>query len=292
MALGKKTGLGKGFAALIPQDFDATILVDEGEKVYSLELVNVQPNPDQPRQHFDEEALQQLSRSIKQHGVVQPIVVTPAVGDTYTIIAGERRWRASKLAGLTKIPALVRTIKELEQLEVALIENVQRVDLSPLEQARSIERLHQQFNATYDSIAERLGKAPSTINNIVRLLQLPKLAYEALEAGKISEGHARAVLALKSDEEAQQQLLDSIVRHGWSVREAERFVSSHKAGVREKSEVKARVQTETTETKRLSKQLSTSVQIKRTARGGRLEISFKSDEQLAELIALIEKRTS
>jgi len=292
MALGKKTGLGKGFAALIPQDFDSTILVDEHEKIYSLDLANIQPNPDQPRTTFDEEALSQLARSIKQHGVVQPIVVTPAANDMYTIIAGERRWRASKLAGLTKIPALVRTIKELEQLEVALIENVQRVDLSPLEQARSIERLHQQFNATYDSIAERLGKAPSTINNIVRLLQLPQPAYEALEAGKISEGHARAILALKGDADAQQQLLDSIVDQGWSVRQAERFVSSLKAGVREKAAVKARVDTETIETKRLSEQLKTQVHIKRTARGGRLEISFKTDEQLAELIALLEKQTS
>lgn len=289
MAIGKKTGLGKGFAALIPQDFDATILVDEGEKVHSLELSRVQPNPDQPRTTFDQEALNQLAQSITQHGVVQPIVVTPAGNDNYTIIAGERRWRASKQAGLTKIPALIRTIKELEQLEIALIENVQRVDLSPLEQARSIERLHQQFNTTYDSIAERLGKAPSTVNNIVRLLQLPKAGYEALEQGQISEGHARAILALKNDTAAQQRLLESIIEQGWSVRQAERFVSSLKAGVREKKAVKARVETETDETKRLSERFQAPVYIKRTAKGGRLEITFESDEQLATLIELLEK---
>lgn len=289
MAIGKKTGLGKGFAALIPQDFDATILVDEGEKVHSLELSRVQPNPDQPRTTFDQEALNQLAQSITQHGVVQPIVVTPAGNDNYTIIAGERRWRASKQAGLAKIPALIRTIKELEQLEIALIENVQRVDLSPLEQARSIERLHQQFNTTYDSIAERLGKAPSTVNNIVRLLQLPKAGYEALEQGQISEGHARAILALKNDTAAQQRLLESIIEQGWSVRQAERFVSSLKAGVREKKAVKARVETETDETKRLSERFQAPVYIKRTAKGGRLEIAFESDEQLATLIELLEK---
>lgn len=289
MAIGKKTGLGKGFAALIPQDFDATILVDEGEKVHSLELSRVQPNPDQPRTTFDQEALNQLAQSITQHGVVQPIVVTPAGNDNYTIIAGERRWRASKQAGLAKIPALIRTIKELEQLEIALIENVQRVDLSPLEQARSIERLHQQFNTTYDSIAERLGKAPSTVNNIVRLLRLPKAGYEALEQGQISEGHARAILALKNDTAAQQRLLESIIEQGWSVRQAERFVSSLKAGVREKKAVKARVETETDETKRLSERFQAPVYIKRTAKGGRLEITFESDEQLATLIELLEK---
>lgn len=289
MATGKKTGLGRGFAALIPQDFDATILVDEGEKIHAIELTRIQPNPDQPRQHFDEDALSQLSKSITQHGVVQPIVVTPAANDTYVIIAGERRWRASKQAGLTTIPALIRTIKELEQLEVALIENVQRVDLSPLEQARSIERLHQQFNATYDSIAERLSKAPSTINNLVRLLQLPKFALEALESGKISEGHARAILSLKGQEDAQQQLLDSITGQGWSVRQAERFVSSLKAGVREKAAVKERVDTETDETKRLSKRFSAPVHIKRMAKGGRLEITFQSDDELARIVGLLDQ---
>jgi ParB family transcriptional regulator, chromosome partitioning protein len=193
----KSTGLGKGFAALMPQDFDSSILIDENEKVLKLDVGALKPNADQPRQHFDEEALKQLAASIKQHGIVQPLVVTPAGANNYVIIAGERRWRAAQIAGVAKVPALVRSAKELEQLEIALIENVQRVDLSPLEQARSIERLHQQFNQTYEAIAKRLGKAPSTINNIVRLLQLPEAAQEALREEKISEGHARAILALK-----------------------------------------------------------------------------------------------
>lgn len=285
----KNVGLGKGFAALMPDNFDKTLLVDEGEKVLSIELKDIQPNPDQPRQHFDEEALDQLAQSIGQHGVVQPIVVTPAKNNTYIIVAGERRWRASQIAGLQKIPALVRTHKELEQLEIALIENVQRVDLSPLEQAKSIERLHQQFNVTYETVAKRLGKAPSTINNIVRLLQLPSEAHEALAAGKISEGHARAILALKQLPEKQQDLLRAIVAHGWSVRQAERFVSSVKDGVKESKTARARVKTETAETKRLSKQLKTPVHIKRTAKGGKLEIGFKSDKELARIIAALEK---
>lgn len=288
MSSKKTTGLGKGFAALIPDNFDKSLLIDESEKVLSLKLENIQPNNDQPRQHFDEEALEQLAQSIKQHGVVQPIVVTPLKSDTYMIVAGERRWRAAKKAGLTKIPALIRTHKELEQLEIALIENVQRVDLSPLEQARSIERLHQQFNMTYEAVAKRLGKAPSTINNIVRLLQLPKEARDALSAGKISEGHARAILALKSFPEKQQELLRAIIKQDWSVRQAERFVNSVKEGIQESKAVHARVKTETPATKKLSKRLGTTVQIKRMARGGRLEIRFKNDEDLQRIIDVLQ----
>ena len=285
----KNTGLGKGFAALMPQNFDTTILVDENEKIYKLDVKDIQPNTDQPRQHFDEEALAGLAESIKQHGVVQPLVVTPAKAGKYTIIAGERRWRAAQIAKVQKVPALVRSAEELEQLEIALIENVQRVDLSPLEQARSIERLHQQFNQTYDTIAKRLGKAPSTINNIVRLLQLPPDALEALRGKKMTEGHARAILALKPYPEKQDELLDAILNHGWSVRQAERYVTSVKAGVHETQAVKARVETETPETKRLGKSLGVPVHVRRTAKGGRLEITFKNDDELARIINQIDQ---
>lgn len=281
-------GLGKGFAALMPQDFDKTMLVNEGEKILSLELSVISPSSDQPRQSFDEEALDQLAQSIKQYGVVQPIVVTPAKDGTYAIIAGERRWRASKTAGLKKIPAIVRTHKDLERLEIALVENVQRVDLSPIEQARSIEKLHLQFNVTYDSIAQRLGKASSTINNIVRLLQLPKEGIDALEKGDIKEGHARTILSLKEYPKQQQALLGLIIKNDWSVRQAERYVTSIKDGVTKKSAAKERVKTETPETKRLSKQLNTPVKIRRTAKGGKLEIAFKTDDELQRIIDVLD----
>lgn len=282
-------GLGKGFAALMPEDFDKTILLNEGEKILSLDLSAITPNVDQPRQHFDEEALQQLAQSIQQYGVVQPIVVTPAEDGKYAIIAGERRWRASKIAGRKKIPAIVRTHKELERLEIALVENVQRVDLSPIEQARSIERLHQQFNATYESIAQRLGKAPSTINNIVRLLQLPKEGIDALEKGDIKEGHARALLALKQTPKHQKALLELIVKNDWSVRQAERYVTSIKSGITETKNAKERVKTETPATRKLSKQLKTTVSIRRMAKGGKLEIAFKSDDELQRIIEILDK---
>lgn len=282
-------GLGKGFAALMPQDFDKTMLVNEGEKILSLDLSVISPSSDQPRQSFDEEALSQLAQSIKQYGVVQPIVVTPAKDGTYAIIAGERRWRASKIAGLKKIPSIVRTHKDLERLEIALVENVQRVDLSPIEQARSIEKLHLQFNVTYDSIAQRLGKASSTINNTVRLLQLPKEGIEALENGDIKEGHARTILSLKQQPSQQQALLELIIKNEWSVRQAERYVTSIKDGVTKKSAAKERVKTETPETKRLSKQLNTPVKIRRTAKGGKLEIAFKTDDELQRIIDVLDK---
>lgn len=280
----KKMGLGKGFDALIPQDFDKSILFEEQERVQKIALNDLVPNPDQPRQHFDQEALEELARSIEQFGIVQPLVVTPLHNGSYAIIAGERRWRASKIAKLQKVPAIVRTTKELERLEIALVENVQRVDLSPLEQAVSIERLHQQFSMTYVDIARRLGKADSTVVNIVRLLQLPEAAREALAMQKITEGHARTILSLKDMPEKQAELLESIQKYGWTVRQAEQFVTSIREGHKETKATQERMSAETPETQRLSKRIGSPVFIRRTAKGGKLEIVFKSDEELAKIL--------
>jgi ParB family chromosome partitioning protein len=260
VSTGKK-GLGRGFDVLIPQDVDTAILFDEHEKVQKISVDSLIPNPDQPRTTFDEEALQQLAESIKQYGVLQPLIVTPHGKGTYAIVAGERRW-----------------------LEIALVENVQRVDLSPLEQALSIERLHQQFSMTYEAIARRLGKASSTVNNIVRLLQLPKDAQQALTEGSIFEGHARAILSLKDSPDKQQELLNNILRYGWSVRQAEQFVVSFREGFKEAKAARERMRTETPATKRLSKKLGgMPVHIRRMAKGGKLEIRFKTDEELERI---------
>jgi ParB family chromosome partitioning protein len=283
----KQTGLGRGFGSLIPQDFDAGLLVDEGERVRQLALGVLSPNPEQPRTVFDAESLGELAASIRQYGIIQPLVVAPE-GSGYHIIAGERRWRAAKLAGLKTVPALVRTTKQQEKLELAILENVQRVDLSPLEQAVSIERLHQQFNLTYGDIAGRLGKAETTVHNTVRLLQLPARARQALAEGAISEGHARQVLALKHSPEAQDQLLTLIIQNGWSVRQAERYVTSLKEGATQAATARQRVETETPATKALGKRLKTPVHIKRMAHGGRLEITFKDDDHLEQLLRSFE----
>lgn len=276
-----KSGLGKGLDALIPKEFDSGIL-QTSEKVQRLPVGSIAPNPDQPRKTFDEEALGELAQSIKNHGIVQPLVVTKT-GDGYRIIAGERRWRAAQKAGLKDVPAIVRSMQELEELEIAIIENVQRVDLSPLEQALSIERLHDQFSLSYGDIAKKLGKAVPTIHNTVRLLQLPEAAKKALIESKISEGHARAILALKEDESKQTELLDLIMQHGWSVRQAEQFVTASRKSTGEAKAVTKHMATHNQETARLGKALKTNVTIRRTAKGGKLEIYFKDDQDLERI---------
>jgi ParB family chromosome partitioning protein len=285
MASVTKRGLGKGFEALLPTDFDKTMLLSNEDRIENVPIEKLEPNPNQPRKHFDDAALTELSISIKRYGVIQPILVTPEK-DKYIVIAGERRWRASKKAGLKTIPAIVHKRKELERIEIALIENVQRVDLSPLEQAITIEKLHAQFNFSYDDIAKRLGKASSTVTNIVRLLKLPQEAKDALSKNKITEGHARQILAIAEYPDQQKYLLSSIIKNGWNVRQAEQFVTSLKTGIKESDKASARTSSETNETKLLSKKLNTQVSIRRMAHGGKLEITYKDDQDLNRIIGL------
>lgn len=280
-------GLGRGLGSLLPDDLNTAQLLNSGERIQNIPVNDVTPSSDQPRTQFDEAALSELSTSIKQHGIIQPLVLSPIEQNRYSIIAGERRWRAAQLAGLKQVPAIIRTFAAQEKLEVALIENVQRVDLSPLEQAISIERLHREFNMTYVDIASRLGKAPTTLNNIVRLLQLPDEARTALAQQTITEGHARAILALKDFPLKQSELLKKIVTNKWSVRQAEQFAIAAKQPKSQAKTVKTRMATTTTETKRLAKKLQTNVALRRLAKGGLLEIAFKDDDDLARLLDTI-----
>ncbi|MDQ3159170.1 MAG: ParB/RepB/Spo0J family partition protein [bacterium] len=284
--MAKMTGLGKGFDALLPDDFDDSVIASNDERITNLLVTDIQPSPDQPRRNFDQQSLEELAQSLEKHGIIQPLVVTEKNG-VYFIIAGERRWRAAQIAGLTKVPTVIRSTQDLERLEIALIENVQRVDLSPLEQAHSINRLNSEFNVPFDEIAKRLGKGISTVNNIVRLLQLPKEAKVALKEKKISEGHARTVLALKDFPEKQALLLRSIIDNGWSVRQAEQFVVSTKKGAVTKKEVKKQMQTTTKETKELGQKIKSKVTIKHTAKGGRLELHFKDMDDMNRIINLL-----
>lgn len=281
-------GLGRGLGSLLPSDLDTSQLIADTERVQNISLEKIMPNPDQPRTSFNHEDIMQLAESIKQHGVIQPIIINPTEQDRYSIIAGERRWRAAKKAGLKTIPSVVRTHDAQDRLELALIENVQRVDLSPIEQAISIERLRQQFNMTYRSIARKLGKAPPTINNLVRLLQLPQNARIALSKGKISEGHARAILALKDLDAKQQELLDHILTKNWSVRQAEQFAIAGKESRDHKNTLKARMSTNTPATRSLAKKLKTDVSIKRLAKGGFIEIAFGDDDHLSKILELLD----
>jgi ParB family chromosome partitioning protein len=286
----RKKGLGKGFEALLPTNFDKAMLLSPEDRIQNIKVSDIIANPEQPRKHFDQVALDELASSIKKYGVIQPILVTPTDKNKYIIVAGERRWRASKIAKLETIPAVVHKRKELDQLEIALIENVQRVDLSPLETAISIEKLHHQFNLSYEEIGKSLGKAGSTVTNIVRLLNLPENAKQALIANKISEGHARQILALTGDKEQQAYLLNSIIRLGWSVRQAEQFVTGVKSGIKEAKRAKTMTVAETRETKHLSKLFGNPVTLKRMAHGGKLEIGYKDDKDLARIIKLIEDK--
>ncbi|HVS78817.1 MAG TPA: ParB/RepB/Spo0J family partition protein [Candidatus Saccharimonadales bacterium] len=277
----QKQTLGRGLGALISEDLDRSILREDNERVQKILIQDIIPNPDQPRRQFDEAALNELARSIEQHGVVQPIIVVRHKNQ-YRIVAGERRWRAAQLAKLDSVPAIIRSMQELEEIELSLIENIQRVDLSPLEQAMSVYKLQQQFNLGLDEIAAKLGKAPSTISNLTRLLQLPDAAREALREGKISEGHARAILSLKGSPDKQEELLRSILDNSWTVRQAEQFATAAKEGA-DAEAAKNRTASETDLTRRLGQNLGTKVQIKHTARGGQLIIRFNSENHLQEI---------
>ncbi len=281
-------GLGKGLDTLIPTNLDTSILHDS-EKIEKIPLAKIVTNPDQPRKYFDEEALQELARSIKRHGIVQPLVVIKS-GNQYRIVAGERRFRAANKAGLNEVPAIVRSMKDLEELEIALIENVQRVDLSPLEQAISIQKLHDQFSLGYDAIAVRLGKATTTVHNIVRLLGLPDNAKEALSSGKITEGHARSILAVKEPSK-QTELLNQIIKDKWSVRQAEQYVMAIKKDVVRKKPLNEHMASSNPLTEKLASQLKTKIAIKRTAKGGKLEVYFSNDQQLDNLVGILLNRS-
>lgn len=290
MSAKKVTGLGRGFESLIPTDildesFDPTASAEQSSDLRNIKHELVSPNADQPRRHFDDEALQELAASIKEHGIIQPIVVAPLGEGKFEIVAGERRWRAAAIAGLDKVPVIVRTLSEQHKLELALIENLQRRDLNALETATAYLKLHTQFNLTYEEIGHRVGgKAVSTISNIMRLLQLPDDAKQALVDGMISEGHARQILALE-DNKSRSQLLRLIIKEGWSVRKAEQYVVGYKRGELEDKRESAIKSTrhETQFTKRLAEKLSLPVVQKTTAKGGQIIISYTSEEELAEL---------
>jgi len=272
----------------MPTGVDSSLLDQDKNRVQKLFVSAIAANPDQPRRHFDEEALRQLAESIKQYGILQPLIVTPAGAGHYRLIAGERRWRAAKLAGLDQVPAIVRSTAELEELEIALVENVQRVDLSALEQAASLQRLHDQFSQSYEEIAKRVGKGESTVVNIVRLLQLTPAAQEALNSEKISEGHARQLLALRDNPAKQQELLILIQKNGWSVRQAEQFVTATKQGAKTSDKAVRLTKSETPETQHLSERLRAPVAVHHMAKGkGRLVITFKNDDDYKRLLKLL-----
>ena len=227
--MSRNKSLGRGLDSLVPTEVDLELVVsDASQKVHLIEIQAISPNRHQPRKSFDKEELKQLSRSIKQRGVLQPIIVMADGENKYMIVAGERRWRAASEVGLEKIPAIIREFDELNNLQIAILENVQRSDLNPLELSQAINRLHQEFNQSYEDIAQQLGKAYTTVVNSSRLAQLPEYIQQAIADGVISEGHARSLLSINSQPELQKKLFDKIVKEKLSVRQIESLVNSSK----------------------------------------------------------------
>jgi ParB family chromosome partitioning protein len=213
------SGLGKGLGALIPADAAASVKGDQ-PRLEEIPVGSIVPNPNQPRVHFDEESLAELANSIREIGVLQPVLVRPMGDDQYELIAGERRWRAARRAGLGVIPAVVRTTDDMGSVERALVENLHRQDLTPLEEAAAYQQLIEDFSLTHDQVANRVGKSRSAVSNTLRLMTLPAGIQALLADGRLSAGHARALLGTP-DRSLQEQLARRAVNDGWSVRTLE-----------------------------------------------------------------------
>jgi ParB family chromosome partitioning protein len=279
----QKQALGKGLGALIP---DLSALDDQEKKalgITEIDLDKIVPNEYQPRKVFNDEKLQELAASIKEQGVIQPVIVHRA-GSGFQLIAGERRWRASRLAGLKTIPALVKEATKRELLEMALIENIQREDLNPLEAAEAYKRLQDEFKLTQEDLAKRVGKERSTVTNFLRLLGLPKEVKHDLATGALSMGHAKALLSLERVRD-QIQAGALIVKKGLSVRESEALASRLKNPPKEK---KARLSHELRAVEeKLRKSLGTKVSIASKSKGGRIVIEYYSPEELDRILEKI-----
>ena len=281
MSLGK--GLGRGFEALIPtelidEEFDPTAEEDKKEsKLKEIDIEEIVRDEEQPRQEFDAEAMEALASSIKEHGVLQPIVVTREDGK-YKIVAGERRWRASKMAGLKKIPAIIRTVDSQNRLELSIIENAQREDLNPIELATAYAKLSTQFNLSSEDIAAKVGKSEITIQNTMRLLNLPDDVKKVMVEAKLSEGVMRPLVSC--DEDMIKKILPKIIEEGWTARKVERYIKEHKKASSVKA-IKKRMYIKE-ENKLVDKYKVREVKIE-----GR-SLTFKCKSQ-AELLELIQK---
>lgn len=254
-----------------------------GNMVVDADISSIVPNPHQPRIRFDEEKLRELSASIKEHGILQPLIVSPIPGGKYELIAGERRLQAAKLAGLRAVPALVRDAQENEKLELAIIENVQRHDLDPIEEAKAYSRLMDEFGLTQDGTAKKMGKSRSAVANMLRLLALPVEIQRAISEGKITEGHAKALLSIENPEK-QRALFERIVKTGMTVRETES--KAREVSVRPHVRHIATLSPELVEkADRLSSALGTKVAVKPAGKGGRIVVEYYSDEELEHIVS-------
>lgn len=286
-----KRGLGKGLGALFP----GASLVEEQGAVREVPVGQIRPNPYQPREQFDRDKLEELAQSVREHGILQPVLLRNVGPNAFELIAGERRFRAAQAAGLERVPAVVKELADPQMLEVALIENVQREDIGPLEAARAYQRLNREFGLTQEAIARRVGKSQPTIANALRLLLLPEPVQDSLARGEITEGHARAILQAPADR--QVEVLQAIRGRGLTVRDAERVARDLRNPRRERERERAERQPApeprdgwhrdanlAAVEEALQVALGTKVSVRKSGSGGRIEIEFYSDDELEGIV--------
>ena len=276
--MAKRKALGRGLSALFPE----TVIQQDDKGFFYCPIESISPNPHQPRQNFSDSELTELANSIKEKGVIQPILVSQT-RDGFQLIAGERRWRAAQKAGLDKIPVWIRDVSPSEALELAIVENVQRQDLNPIEESSAYQELMKRFNITQESLSKRIGKDRSTIANLLRLLKLPAIIQQDLIDGKLTTGHARALLSVESVL-VQKKIRNLIIKKSLSVRQAELLVKKTLASKKPKSQKDEADFYIESLAKDLQESLGTKVDIKRKGEKGRIIIEFYSDDDLGRLI--------
>jgi ParB family chromosome partitioning protein len=274
-------GLGKGLGALITSN-----LIEEGEHVTDISVNEIRPNPYQPRKEFDPAAIEELSQSIKEHGIIQPLIVRKSIKG-YELVAGERRLRAAKEAGLKKVPVVVKEYSDQQLMEIALIENLQREDLNPLEEAEAYEKLIAHYSYTQEALAKKIGKSRPHVANMLRLLQLPQKIRRLVANSTLSMGHARALLPVEK-EEVQLQLAQDVVKKGLSVRQLEELIKQLNVSRETKKKKVAKKEPQLIEMEeRLRTRFGTSVKIKKGSKRGKIEIDFYSNEDLQRILDIL-----
>lgn len=280
----KKKGLGKGLGALLT-DENASI---DSDSITEIKLINIEPNPDQPRKAFNDESLEELADSIRQHGVINPILVHESQNGYYMIIAGERRWRASKLAGLKSIPAIIKKNDEDEKTyELSLIENLQRQDLNPIEEALGYKRLMDEYDLTQEQVSEKVSKSRSSVANSLRLLNLPKIILDMIAESKISVGHAKVLMSV-SDEDKQRELAQAVYDNNYSVRELEDIIkkSEKKPTAKKEIDLNMKLAYKNVE-KAISSLFGTKVKIIDKNNKGKIQIEYYSAEDLERILNIL-----
>ncbi len=274
-------GLGKGLNALITSN-----LIEEGEQVKEVSINEIRPNPYQPRKEFEQSAIEELAQSIKEHGIIQPLIVRKSIKG-YELVAGERRLRAAKVAGLKEVPVVVKAYTDQQLMEIALIENLQRENLNPLEEAEAYDKLISHHDYTQEQLAQKIGKSRPHVANMLRLLQLPEKIRKMVSAAELSMGHSRALLGV-TDKKLQQQLANDVVEKGLSVRQLEELVKQLNVSRETKKKKPAKNEPVLIEMEeRLRSRFGTSVKIKKGSKRGKIEIDFYSQEDLERIIDML-----